>query len=238
MDSAVELIDFNIKKGNFSLSEINLKICKNEIFSIIGKTGAGKTLLLESISGVYRKFSGELLICGVNVLSIPVEQRGIGVVYQDYCLFPHMTVFQNISYGLKMSKVPRAIIKDKVYEISQILLIHNILNCYPGTLSGGECQRTALARALIVNPNILLLDEPFSALDPITKEKMYQLIKDIRQKFDCTIIIITHNFQEAVNLSERIGIIIDGKLIEVRENKKLFYPYQDKRANEFLGITI
>ncbi|SHJ29698.1 ATP-binding cassette domain-containing protein [Parasporobacterium paucivorans] len=237
METAVAVKDFTLRRGSFLLKSINLTVRKNEILAIIGKTGAGKTMLLEAISGAYGEKKGRIFVSGTDVLSVPVEKRGIGFVYQDYGLFPHMTVYQNISYGLRMRKTPKESIKEKVEHIAQLLSIQHILNCWPATLSGGECQRTALARSLIVNPRLLLLDEPFSALDPVTRDKMHELLLDIHQKFNCTIIFVSHDFKEAASLAERVGVMIDGELIEVRNCKDLFLPYEDERANEFLGIN-
>lgn len=237
METAVAVRNFSLRRGNFRLKNINLTVHKNEILAIIGKTGSGKTMLLEAISGAYRVKEGQIFISGTDVRSLPIEKRGIGFVYQDFGLFPHMTVYQNISYGLRIRKAAKESIKEKVEHVAQLLSIQHILNCWPATLSGGECQRTALARSLIVNPRLLLLDEPFSALDPVTTDKMHELMLDIHKQFDCTIIFVSHDFKEAQSLAERVGVMIDGELIEVRNYKELFFPYEDERANEFLGIN-
>lgn len=236
MKKLIDLEQFSVSVGSFSLKNINLQIYENEIFAILGKTGSGKTVLLESIAGFYKSEEGSIKIYDKKVNEIPLENRRIGFVYQDYGLFPHMTVFNNISYGLKIQKVNKKIIKSTVEEICKILSIENILNQYPGTLSGGEKQRTALARSVVLKPKILLMDEPFSALDPTTKLSMYDEIKKIHKIFGCTIIFVTHDFNEAQIMADRIGILKSGELKSVRKSEELFNEYKDEDINEFLGI--
>jgi len=233
----VEINEFSAQLGAFRLKNINLSIYKNEIFAVLGKTGSGKTVLLESIAGFYKSKSGNIRVEGKNVIDVPLEKREIGFVYQDFGLFPHMTVFDNISYGLKMQKTPRAERYEMIHKTASLLSITHILNQYPGTLSGGERQRTALARALVPKPKILLMDEPFSALDPMTKQTMYQLINDIHSVFGCTILFVTHDFTEAQKMADRIGIMSNGELKAIRNKFELFERSSDKDVNEFLGIT-
>lgn len=236
MKKLIDLEKFSVSVGSFSLKNINLQIYENEIFAILGKTGSGKTVLLESIAGFYKSEEGSIKIYDKKVNEIPLENRKIGFVYQDYGLFPHMTVFNNIAYGLKIQKINKKIIKSTVEEICKILSIENILNQYPGTLSGGEKQRTALARSVVLKPKILLMDEPFSALDPTTKLSMYDEIKKIHKIFGCTIIFVTHDFNEAQIMADRIGILKSGELKSVRKSEELFNEYKDEDINEFLGI--
>ena len=157
-------------------------------------------------------------------------------MYQDFGLFPHMTAFQNIGYGLKMQKIHKAKRQDMIEKMADLLSINHILNQYPGTLSGGERQRTALARALVLRPKLLLMDEPFSALDPVTKQAMYRQIKEIHDIFGCTILFVTHDFSEAQIMADRIGIMSNGELKAIRNKKELFLRSKDKEINEFLGI--
>lgn len=236
MKKLINIEQFSTRVGSFSLKNINLQIYENEIFTILGKTGSGKTVLLESIAGFYKSEEGSIKIYDKKVNEIPLENRKIGFVYQDYGLFPHMNVFNNIAYGLKIQKINKKIIKSTVEEICKILSIENILNQYPGTLSGGEKQRTALARSVVLKPKILLMDEPFSALDPTTKLSMYDEIKKIHKIFGCTIIFVTHDFNEAQIMADRIGILKSGELKSVRKSEELFNEYKDEDINEFLGI--
>ena len=212
MVSAIEVKNVFLKMGDFQLKNISFDVRRKEIFAILGKTGAGKTLLLESIAGFYRNLEGEIFLEGKNVLKTPLTERKIGYVYQDYGLFPHMTVRKNISYGLKMQRKSKMEIAKKVGHMAEIMSISHILEQYPDTLSGGEKQRTALARSLVLDPGVLLLDEPFSALDPVTKASMYQELLKINQQFDCAILFVTHDFTEAQKLAHRVGIMDKGCL--------------------------
>lgn len=230
----VEIKKYSIQLGKFKLNNINLDICEKEIFAVLGRTGSGKTVLLESVAGFYEKFSGDVSIQGQRVIDIPLEKREIGFVYQDFGLFPHMTVYDNITYGLKIRRKDSAYKKKMADKMAEILSIGHILNQYPGTLSGGERQRTALARALILNPKLLLMDEPFSSLDPATKETMYQQIKKIHKIFGCTILFVTHDFNEAQIMADRIGIMVNGELKGIRKSTDLFENYQDEEINKFL----
>lgn len=237
MTPVIEVRNLTLKKGNFQLNNITFDVNAKEIFAILGKTGAGKTLLLESIAGYYPEFRGEVSFNGKAVLDIPLSERKIGFVYQDYGLFPHLTVEQNISYGLKIRKQPRSILAKEVHRMAELLSITHILKQYPGTLSGGEKQRTALGRALVLSPDVLLLDEPFSALDPVTKQAMYSELQNIHENFSCAILFVTHDFSEAQLLANRIGIMDSGCLKAVRNSNMLFEPYEENAVNQFLGLS-
>lgn len=232
----IEVKNFSLKKGTFELRDITFNISSNEMFAIVGKTGSGKTLLLESIAGYYAGLKGEVVLNGKPVLDIPLMNRKIGFVYQDFGLFPHMNVKSNIAYGLKMHKRPKKEIEAEVQRMADILSITHILGQFPGTLSGGEKQRTALARALVLNPDVLLLDEPFSALDPVTKDMMYKELVKLHRQFGCAILFVTHDFHEAQKLAGRVGIMAGGCLKAVRSSDRLFEHYHEDEVNEFLGI--
>lgn len=233
----IKISDFSLRKGSFQLSDISCDIYPQELFAILGKTGAGKTLLLESVAGYYAGLYGCIYLNGKSVLDIPLTERRIGFVYQDYGLFPHMTVEQNISYGLKMRRKNRSEIAKEVSRMAELLSIEHILKQHPGTLSGGERQRTALARALVLSPDVLLLDEPFSALDPVTKKSLRNELLEIHNNFQCTVILVTHDFSEAQELAGRIGIMSNGRLKAVRHSDALFEPYEDENINQFLGLS-
>ena len=204
--------NLNLSKGSFQLKDVSFCVYPREILAIIGKTGSGKTLLLESIAGFQKPDSGNILLHQNALEKYSLQERKIGYLYQEYCLFPHMTARDNISYGLKMQKRPGKEISERVEKIADELEITAILDQYPATLSGGEQQRVALARALSIEPELLLLDEPLSSLDPVTKQKLYGLIRKINKQHGCTIIFVTHDFCEAQNLADRTGILINGCL--------------------------
>ncbi|MEG0272291.1 MAG: ATP-binding cassette domain-containing protein [Hydrogenoanaerobacterium sp.] len=234
----VELKNFSLRRGAFALKNVCFTVAPGEIFVILGETGSGKTILLEAIAGFYSGDSGAVFTNGTDVTHISPEQRHIGVVYQDYGLFPHMTVFENIAYGLTMRHINRAEVKRRVLEIADRFEILHLLKRMCGALSGGECQRTALARALVLEPELLLLDEPFSALDPLTRDNLYKELQDIHIHYGCTILLVTHSFDEAQLFGARIGVMIDGELKAVRNADELFLPYSDDTVNRFLGISL
>ena len=204
MAGSIEIRNLRVKRGSFVLDVPALDVHPHEIFAILGSTGSGKTVLMEAVAGACSWERGEILLD------------------QDYALFPHMTVRENIGYGLKVRKTDPAEIERRVDRLLTDFGIKAIADRYPGIISGGEAQRTALARALILEPDILLLDEPFSALDPATKRQMYGVIQDVHARFDCTIVFVTHDFAEARILADRVGIVLGGRLRTVRDADKLF----------------
>lgn len=229
--------DFGIIRGSFEMKNISFQVSEKEILSIIGRTGSGKTMLLESIAGFYEPGNGSIKLYNKEISRIPIYQRNIGYLYQDYCLFPHMNVESNIAYGLKTRKINQAEIKQRVSEISEQFSISHLRKAYPATLSGGEQQRVALARALITKPDLLLLDEPFSALDPMTQKRMYQIVKEIREQYGCAIILVTHDFLQAQELSDRIGVMLSGRLCGIIDSNELYTHAWAHEVEEFLGIS-
>ncbi|ACV24967.1 ABC transporter related [Methanocaldococcus fervens AG86] len=183
--SFLEIKNLSIDLGEFKLIDVNLEIEKGDYLTIIGPTGSGKSILLETIAGFYKPKNGKIFLEGEDITNLPPEKRNMSIVYQDYVLFPHKTVFENIAYGLKKKIKDKDKIKEEVNRISELLNISHLLHRKPGTLSGGEQQRTALARALVVKPKLLLMDEPFSALDVKTKENLRKLVKKaVRMKLN------------------------------------------------------
>lgn len=188
--------NLNLTRGTFQLEDISFSVYSNEILAIIGKTDSGKTLLLESIAGFQKLDSGKILLREHSLEDYSLQERKLGYLYQEYCLFPHMTAWKTCFNGLKMQKRQKRKLPT-CRALAEELEITSILNQYPDTLSGGEQQRVALARALSIEPELLLLDEPFSSLDPVTKKKLYGLIKEINTQHTCTIVFVTHDFYEA-----------------------------------------
>lgn len=233
--STIQINNFTVTRGTFHLKPVSLKICNGEIFVLLGQTGSGKTVLLEAISGMFPGDSGNILYDGTDITEISPEMRKIGLVYQSHALFPHMRVRENIAYGLKMRGASKEEQFQTTEQLMELLSITHIKDQYPGVLSGGESQRTALARALAVKPDTLLLDEPFSALDQSTRKKLYQEILKIHKHYPCTIILVTHNFEEAMLLGDRIGILLDGELKVVTEASNLMTGSYSDEIEAFLG---
>ena len=222
--------------GEFVLRDVSLEIEQGEYFMILGPTGSGKTILLETIAGVYRPDSGRILLNGVDVTFLPPRERNVGMVYQDYMLFPHLTVEQNIAFGLRFMKTAPADGKGSVRRLAELLGVDALLHRYPGTLSGGEQQRTAIARALIVEPDVLLLDEPLSALDARTREKLRDELLRLHRLTRTTIVHVTHGFDEAFLLGSRMAIMNQGRVEQVGEPTEVFRRPGSRFAAEFLGM--
>lgn len=226
----------SITLGDFSIRDVSLEIRPNEYFIILGPTGAGKTVLLEVIAGIHVPEKGRIFLDGRDITSTEPRLRRIGMVYQDYMLFPHLTVRDNIAFGLRQRKMSPDEQATVVDEMCTLLEISHLAGRYPGTLSGGEQQRVALARALVLRPEILLLDEPMSALDSRTRERMRTELSRIRKLTGTTIVQITHHFEDAYALADRIAIMREGRIVQVGETSEVFLHPQDTFVAEFLAI--
>lgn len=234
--SSVQVKDLWVDLKEFHLCQINLDILDGEYFVVLGPTGAGKTVLLETIAGLYQPRKGRILLDGKDVTSIPPERRGIGFVYQDYALFPHLSVRGNIAFGLKLRGLDRGTIEERLTAISQLLNIDHLLHRKPDTLSGGEQQRVALARALVVHPRLLLLDEPLSALDQETREVLQRELARLHRELGTTKIHVTHDFEEAVALGDRIAVMNKGKIVQMGSPEEIFRKPGSEFVAHFVGV--
>ncbi|MBU0512792.1 MAG: ATP-binding cassette domain-containing protein [Chloroflexi bacterium] len=232
----VQLRDLWVDLKEFHLRAINLDIPAGEYFVLLGPTGAGKTVLLETIAGLYEPQKGRILVDGEDITSMPPEQRGAGFVYQDYALFPHLTVADNIAFGLKLRRVARKDIEAQILRMSKLLGIEHLLNRKPKTLSGGEQQRVALARALVIEPRLLLLDEPLSALDPETREGLRRELARIHQELGTTTLHVTHDFEEAVALGDRVAVVNAGRIVQVGTPDDIFRRPASEFVARFVGV--
>ena len=221
--------------GEFALKDISFRVREGDYFFIIGPSGAGKTILLEAIAGLYVPDQGRILLSGRDVSQIPPEKRGVGLVYQDYSLFPHMNVEKNIAFGLKMQGVPAMEMKRTVDNLISRFGIGNLRARSPMTLSGGEMQRVALARALATSPRVLLLDEPLSALDPSMKEYFIQELREVHQDTGLTIIQVSHDRHEILSLGTRMALIMDGCLEQEGSVREVYESPVSRRVAEFIG---
>ncbi len=208
----LKISELVVRVGDFELRNVNLDIADGEYFVILGASGAGKTLLLESIAGRYRLVGGRVEMDGQDVSALLPEQRRIGFVYQNYELFPHLNVAQNIAFGLRYKGCCKKEQKAKAREMMDILSLGHVGKNYPGTLSGGEKQRTAIGRSLILSPRLLLLDEPMSSLDYMTKQSVKNTIKQVHRQFSPMVLHVTHDIEEALFFADRIGIIKDNTM--------------------------
>lgn len=198
--------------GNVILNEISLDIKKGEIVSILGPSGSGKTTLLNVILGITEIEEGKILYNGKDLTRVPMEQRGFNIVFQDYALFPNLNAYQNITYGLKNK--PDIATEQEVEELIELLGLKEHLKKRIDQLSGGQKQRVAIARTMVMKPEILLMDEPLSALDGVIKESIKDRIKTIAREYNLTTIIVTHDPEEALTLSDKVLIINEGRIAQ------------------------
>ena len=220
----------------FSLSDIHLQVHPHDFFALIGPTGSGKSLLLEGIMGIMPFTSGSLIFEGKDITRLPVEKRHLALVYQDFALFPHLDVTQNILYGIRYHPISKQEARHRFDYLIAALGLEKIVHRYPYNLSGGEKQRVALARSLILNPKVLLLDEPLSALDPVFHDEARSLLKKVHKELDMTIIMVSHNFEEVLYLANRGAIIRDGKIMQQGSIQTLFEKPDSRFAARFVGM--
>ncbi len=203
---------------------------------LLGPTGAGKTVLLECVAGLHPVDSGEVLINGQRATFLPPERRNLSYVPQDYVLFPHLSVFENIAFGLRLRRWRGADIERRVHEVAKMLGIDHLLARHPATLSGGEQQRTALARALVTGPTALLLDEPLSALDENTRVQIAAELRSLPEKFGTTVVHVCHSFEEALRVADRVAVIHQGKLVQIGTPDDIFMRPNCRFIAEFMRV--
>lgn len=228
-----------VKKFNdfIALSGIKLEIKDGELFTLLGPSGCGKTTTLRLVAGFYQADGGEILFNDRIVNQLPTAQRNIGIVFQNYALWPHMTVYENIAYGLKLKKLPGTEINRKVNSSLEKVGLSGLQQRYPGQLSGGQQQRVALARALVLNPDVLLLDEPLSNLDAKVRMKVRAEIRQLQQELKITTIYVTHDQEEALTLSDRIAVMQEGKVSQVGTPKELYEKPSNIFTASFIGTN-
>jgi len=231
----IDIRNLDITLGEFNLRQINLRIPEGAYFVILGPTGAGKTVLLECIVGLHQPDAGQIFLNQQEVTLLKPEERRLSYVPQDYCLFPHLTAYENIAFGMRSAKMPAAVIAETVARLAGMLHITALLRRRPLTLSGGEKQRVALARALAVRPRVLLLDEPMAAVDERTREEMCEELKALQREFGTTTIHVSHNFEETLAVADLIGIFQDGRIVQVGDPRTVFHQPVSEFVADFTG---
>ncbi len=217
------------------ISHVNLTIENGEFFTLLGPSGCGKTTLLRMVAGFHDPDTGDVCFDGRSILSIPAHKRNTGMVFQNYALFPHLSIFENIAYGLRARKINEKEIKERVEAILDSVQLSDLAKRFPRQLSGGQQQRVALARALVICPNVLLMDEPLSNLDAKLRISMREEIRRIQKELGITTIYVTHDQEEAMAVSDRIAIMHNGVLQQIDTPRGIYFNPQNRFVAQFMG---
>ncbi|AJI94958.1 polyamine ABC transporter, ATP-binding family protein [Yersinia ruckeri] len=221
--------------GQAAVDDVNLTIYKGEIFALLGASGCGKSTLLRILAGFEQPTQGQIVLDGQDLSHVPPYQRPINMMFQSYALFPHMTVEQNIAFGLKQDKLPSAEIKHRVEEMLALVHMQEFARRKPHQLSGGQRQRVALARSLAKRPKLLLLDEPMGALDKKLRDRMQLEVVDILERVGATCVMVTHDQEEAMTMAGRIAIMNRGKFVQIGEPEEIYEHPNSRFSAEFIG---
>ncbi len=238
MGTIVEMIGVNKRYGsNHVVKDLNLTVNEGEFLTLLGSSGCGKTTTLRMIAGFEEPSTGSIKVEGIPVEEKEPYERNVNTVFQTYALFPHKTIFDNIAYGLKMKKVPKPEIKERVIEMMEMIQLSGFEKRYPAQLSGGQKQRVAIARALINRPRVLLLDEPLGALDLKLRKQMQLELKRLQKKLNITFIYVTHDQEEALTMSDRIAIMHDGIVDQLDTPVEIYEHPATRFVATFIGET-
>ena len=238
MSNAVIIKDAVKKYGDLTvLKGISLDIKEGEFFTLLGPSGCGKTALLRQIAGFNSIEGGEFYFGDKLINTVPAHKRDIGMVFQNYAIFPHLTVEENVAYGLKARHVPKAEIAPRVQEALELVQIGHLAKRKPSELSGGQQQRVALARAFVIEPSVLLMDEPLSNLDAKLRVQMRTVIKKLQRKLDITTVYVTHDQEEALAISDRIAVMKDGRIMQIGTPTEIYAKPQNPFVAGFIGVS-
>jgi putative spermidine/putrescine transport system ATP-binding protein len=234
----LELDNVTVAYGSVTvLPGLSLAVAEGECIALLGPSGCGKTTTLRAVAGFVSPSAGQIRIGGRDVRERPPHKRNVGLVFQDYALFPHMTVSGNVAYGLQRRGVPKPEIATRVAQALAMVRLSSFGDRYPSALSGGQRQRVALARALVIEPDILLLDEPLGALDRKLRDEMQFELKTLQERLGVTCIIVTHDQEEALSLASRVALMFDGDIEEIGPPSQLYHRPGSARAMDFLGAS-
>ena len=236
-DIGVELTDVSVDFGDVgALDSVSLDVASGEFFTLVGPSGCGKTTTLRTIAGFEEPTSGSVSIRGSDVTGVPPEKRNVGVVFQNYALFPHMSVRENVRYGLKYHDTPGGVTpRERVDDLLALVDMDGLGERDPSQLSGGQRQRVALARALAPGPDVLLLDEPLSALDARLRERLRLTVREIQRSLGITTVYVTHDQGEALAISDRVAVVNDGRIEQVGAPESIYREPETRFVAEFVG---
>ena len=229
-----ENLELELEKKKI-LKDISLEVRSGEILVLLGESGCGKSSLLKAMLGLYPLSKGKIFFQGKEIQNLPSHKRGISVVFQDLRLFPHLNVGENVGFSLELQKVPKTERRKRVEELLKLVQLEGYSERRIDSLSGGQMQRVAIARALAMNENILFLDEPFSALDPNLRREMGDFLLELQRKENLTVVLVTHDQEEALRLAHRIALMKDGEILQVDEGEKLYYAPVNEYVARFMG---
>ena len=229
-----ENLELELEKKKI-LRDISLEVRSGEILALLGESGCGKSSLLKAMLGLYSLSKGKIFFQGKEIQNLPSHKRGISVVFQDLRLFPHLNVGENVGFSLELQKVPKSERKKRVEELLKLVQLEGYSERRIDSLSGGQMQRVAIARALAMTENILFLDEPFSALDPNLRREMGDFLLELQKKENLTVVLVTHDQEEALRLAHRIALMKDGEILQVDEGEKLYYSPVNEYVAKFMG---
>ena len=234
----VQLVDLVKRFGDFTaVAGVNLEMPSGEFFSLLGPSGCGKTTSLRMIAGFERPTEGQILLDGVDMAQTPPHKRNVNTVFQNYALFPHLTVEENVAFGLKYQKASKEETRDRVGKALELVQMTQFEKRRPNQLSGGQQQRVALARALILNPKVLLLDEPLGALDAKLRKRLQIELKALQEEVGITFIYVTHDQEEALTMSDRIAVMSQGRVEQVGGPKEIYESPATAYVADFLGVS-
>lgn len=229
-----ENLELELEKKKI-LKDISLEVRSGEILALLGESGCGKSSLLKAMLGLYPLAKGKIFFQGKEIQNLPSHKRGISVVFQDLRLFPHLNVGENVAFSLELQKIPKAERKKRVEELLKLVQLEGYSERRIDSLSGGQMQRVAIARALAMNEKLLFLDEPFSALDPNLRREMGDFLLELQRKENLTVVLVTHDQEEALRLAHRIALMKDGEILQVDKGEKLYYAPVNEYVARFMG---
>ena len=237
MSLLLDQVSYNYPGSTHGLHDVSLDVRTGELVAVIGPSGSGKSTLLKLVSGLETGHSGRIALDGEDMSRTPVHQRHIGMVFQSYALFPHLSVLDNVAYGLKLRKVATAERRRRAQGLLDVVALGEYAQRAVAQLSGGQQQRVALARALAIDPRALLLDEPLSALDASVRGHLRDQIRSIQQRFNATTLLVTHDQEEALVMADRVAMLKEGRLLQIATPREIYENPASRAVAEFVGLS-